>query len=111
MSSDETDTELSKTNQIKACRIRRPYWRALAVGPFLHTIDSVSTHTKVHEIKPGGQRRERWPSTLVSQRCGIVRSLPSNLYHPSILDQGEGVYDSIRPQGEADITHSPEIME
>ena len=111
MSSDETDTEASELNQIKACRIRRPYWRAPAVGPFLHTIDSVSTHIKIHVIKPGGQRRERWPSTTISHRAGIVQGLPKNCYHPDILNQGEGVFDAIRPQGEVDLTHANEIME
>ena len=104
MSSDETDTEAGKT--IKTCLIRRPYWRAPEVGLFLHTIDSVSAHVKIHEIKPGGQRRRREPRRgLISHRSGVVPNLPKNFYTTEILNQGPGMYDKIRPQDEVNISH------
>ena len=112
MSSDETDTEPGTIKTTKTCLVRRPYWRAPEVGLFLHTIDSVSAHVKVHEIKPGGQRRKREVRRgLVSYRNGVVASLPKNFYTAEILDQGPGMRDKIRPQDEVNISHTAEIME
>ena len=112
MSSDETDTEPGTIKTIKTCLIRRPYWRAPDIGLFLHTIDNVSAHIKVHEIKPGGQRRKRIIRRgLVSHRSGVVAGLPKNFYTAEVLDHGPGMYDKIRPRDEVDISHTAEMME
>ena len=76
MSSDESSVECG----VKVYRIKKKFWRAAELGPFLHAIDHVTEQTKNVTTTRGSQKYNRLPSGEVSSEGGIVSRLPINFY-------------------------------
>ena len=76
MSSDESSVERG----VKVYRVKKKFWRAAELGPFLHAIDRVTEQTKNVTTTRGSQKYNRLPSGEVSSEGGIVSRLPINFY-------------------------------
>ena len=76
MSSDESSVELG----VKFYRIKKKYWRAADLSPFLHTIDRVTAQTKNATTSKGCRKYFRLPGEVESKEGGIVPGLPINFY-------------------------------
>ena len=81
MSSDESSVE----HGVKIYRIKKKYWRAAELSPFLHTVDRVTTQTKNAITSRGCQKYPRLPGEGVSSEGGIVTGLPINFYDAAWL--------------------------
>jgi hypothetical protein len=95
MSSDES----GKENGQKVFRVRRKFWRAAALGPFLHTIDRV---TNLKNDVVGGnasQKFQRLPGGPDSSYGPVVSKLPVNFYDAAwlanIKANAKPIYDSL----------------
>lgn len=78
MSSDESSEEY----KTKIYHIRKLPWRALELGPFLHTIDRVTEQVK-NATSIRGSRKYRLPGENESQGQAAALGLPNNLYGPA----------------------------
>ena len=96
MSSDESSMELG----VRLYRVKKKYWRAAELTPFLHTIDRVTAQTKSATTSKGSQKYFRLPGEGVSSEGGIVPGLPINFYDPAWLDnlraQMRPAFDSLK---------------
>ncbi|KAF9777739.1 hypothetical protein BJ322DRAFT_1015465 [Thelephora terrestris] len=76
MSSDESSTE----HGVKIYRIKKKYWRAAELGPFLHGIDRVTAQYKNVTTSKGSQRY-LWLSGGEQSTGGVAMpGLPVNFY-------------------------------
>lgn len=76
MSSDETSVE----HGVKVYRVKKKYWRAADLRPFLHSIDRVTAQMKNVTTTKGSQRYLRLPGEGVSSEGVAVPRLPINFY-------------------------------
>jgi len=81
MSSDESSVE----HGLKIYRVKKKYWRAAELCPFLHMIDRVTAQTKNVTTSKGSQKYHRLPGEGVSSEGGIVPRLPVNFYDAAWL--------------------------
>jgi hypothetical protein len=82
MSSDESSVERG----VKVYRIKKKFWRAAELRPFLHAIDRVTEQTKNATTTKGSQKYHRLPGEGVSSEGGIAPGLPVNFYGAAWLD-------------------------
>jgi len=112
MSSDES----SKENEQKVFRIRKKFWRAAALGPFLHVIDRVANLKSDVVGGNAGQKFQRLPGGSNSSHGGVVPNLPVNFYDAAWLANmkanAKPVYDSLCPNPEEyALVHDERIQE
>lgn len=81
MSSDESSTE----HGVKLYRIKKKFWRAAELGPFLHAIDRVTAQTKNVTTARGSTKYHRLPGENTSSEGGVVPRLPINFYDAAWL--------------------------
>ena len=86
MSSDESSVERG----VKVYRVKKKFWRAAELGPFLHAIDRVTEQTKNVTTTRGSQKYNWLPSGEVSSEGGIVLRLPINFYNEEWLTNLRG---------------------
>ena len=86
MSSDESSVE----HGVKIYRVKKKYWRAAELRPFLHAIDRVTEQTKNVTTVRGSQKYHRLPGGEVSSEGGIVPRLPINFYDAAWLTNLRG---------------------
>ena len=96
MSSDETDVERG----MKFYRIKKKFWRAAELGPFLHAIDRVTEQTKNATMSRGSLKYHRLPGESESREGGVILGLPINFYNPtwltSLRTSMKPAYDRLR---------------
>lgn len=88
MSSDESSVERG----VKIYRVKKKYWRAPELLPFLHSIDRVTAQGKNATTTKGSQRYLRLPGEGESSEGPIVRGLPVNFYDASWLAKLQASY-------------------
>lgn len=81
MSSDETGAE----GGVKLFRVKKKFWRAAELGPFLHMIDCVTVQTKNVTTSKGSTKYHRIPGGNTSSEGAAVIGLPINFYDPAWL--------------------------
>lgn len=96
MSSDET----SKEGGVKMYRVKKKFWRAAELGPFLHMIDRITEQTKNATSSKGSTKYLRLPGKDTSSEGGVVRGLPINFYDTAWLanlqTNMKPVFDSLK---------------
>ena len=95
MSSDE----LSVERGVKVYCIKKKFWRAAELGPFLHAINHVMEQTKNVTTTRGSQKYNQLPSGEVSLEGGIVQCLLINFYNrewlTNLWGQMKPAFDSL----------------
>lgn len=96
MSSDESSVERG----LKIYRVKKKYWRATELSPFLHSIDRVTAQAKNATTSKGSQKYLRLPGEGVSSEGGVVSGLPINFYDVAWLTnlrtQMKPAFDSLK---------------
>jgi hypothetical protein len=112
MSSDETSVE----HGVKLFRIKKKFWRAAELGPFLHAIDRVTERIQNTTTSRGSSKYHRLPGENESREGGIVSGLPINLYDPvwlaNLRANMKPAYDMLEVKPDAyPLVHDPIIQE
>ena len=101
MSLDESSVE----HGMKVYRVKKKYWRASELGPFLCMIDRVTEQTKNATTTRGSTKYKRILGEKESQEGGIVSGLPINFYNPvwlaDLRANKKPAYDSLNIKREA----------
>lgn len=112
MSSDDSGKESDQ----KVLRIKKRFWRAPELGPFLRVIDRIADANSDALKGDVILRLPRLPGGPESTAGGIVKGLPVNFYDPTWLANikmnARPVYDALRvKEEEYDLRHGDQIME
>ena len=112
MSSDESSVE----HGVKIYRVKKKFWRAAELRPFLHAIDRITEQTKNVTATRVSQKYHRLPGAEVSSEGVIVQHLPINFYDPvwltNLREQMKPAYDSLEVDpNEYPLIHDQVIQE